>query len=149
MISLTSSRLFRMAVPAHPSCAAGVRRTVVANLARWELPRILDDAVLATDGLFTHAVRHANADPADTIVVVPERSERSEHSEHELRVTLADPSPAPPPPPPRPRTVGPSAEWGRGPAIVAAPADDWGTDPPAPGDAGKKVGFSLAVREPM
>ncbi|UUU36404.1 ATP-binding protein [Streptomyces sp. CA-210063] len=104
---------------------------------RWELAAILDDAVLATDELFADAVRHASADPADTIAVVLECSER------ELRVTLADPTP------PRPRTVGPGSESGRGPAVVAALADDWGTDPPEPGAVGKKVWFSLAVREPM
>lgn len=77
--------------------------------------------------------------PADTIAVVLECSER------ELRVTLADTSPAPP----RPRTVVPSAGSGRGLSVVAAPADDWGADPPEPGDVGKKVWFPLAVREPM
>ncbi|ULR48179.1 ATP-binding protein [Streptomyces deccanensis] len=139
MISVERSRLFRMAVPAHPSCAAGVRRTVAAHLARWELSAIVDDAVLATDELFANAVRHASADPADTIAVV------LEHSGCELRVTLADPSPVPP----RPRTVTPSAESGRGLSIVSALADDWGTEPPEPGDTGKRVWFSLAVREPV
>lgn len=128
----------RMTVPARPSCAAGVRRTVAAHLARWELSPILDDAVLATDELFANAVRHASAGPHDTIAVTLECSER------ELRVTLADPSPARP----RPRTVDGAAESGRGLTIVAALADDWGTDPPDAGDAGKKVWFSLAVREP-
>ncbi|UUU19452.1 hypothetical protein [Streptomyces sp. DSM 40750] len=101
MIPLRRSRLFRTAVPAHPSWAAGVRRTVAAHLTRWELSTILDDAVLATDERFADAVRHTSADPADTI------------------------------------------------AVVAAPADDRGTDPPEPGDVGKKVRFSLAVRGPV
>ncbi|WP_251828979.1 ATP-binding protein [Streptomyces sp. ATCC 21386] len=138
MISLERSRLVRMAVPAHPSRAAGVRRTVAAQLARWKLSAILDDAVLATDELFANAVRHASAGPADTIAMVLECSGR------ELRVTLADPSPVPP----RPRTVPASAESGRGLSIVSALADDWGTEPPEPGDEGKRVWFSLAVREP-
>ncbi len=112
---------------------------MAAHLARWELSAILDDAVLATDELFANAVRHASADPADTIAVVLESSGR------ELRVTLADPSPVPP----RPRTVTSFAESGRGLSIVSALADDWGTEPPEPGDAGKRVWFSLAVREPM
>ena len=138
MISVERSRLFRMAVPAHPSCAAGVRRTVAAHLARWELSAIVDDAVLATDELFANAVRHAGADPADTIAVVLECSGRA------LRVTLADPSPVPP----RARAVTSFAESGRGLSIVSALADDWGTEPPDTGDVGKKVWFSLAVREP-
>ncbi|WP_236067551.1 ATP-binding protein [Streptomyces brasiliscabiei] len=139
MISIERSRLFRMAVPARPSCAARVRRTVAAHLTRWGLTALLDDAVLATDELFANAVRHTGADPADTIGVVVEWSGLT------LRVTLADPSPAPP----RPRAVAPFAESGRGLSIVAALADDWGTDPPEPGDVGKRVWFSLAVREPV
>ncbi|MEU6807055.1 ATP-binding protein [Streptomyces neyagawaensis] len=138
MISLKRSRLVRLAVPARPSCAAGVRRTVAAHLARWDLSSIADDAVLATDELFANAVRHASAGPADTIAVTLECSDRA------LRVTLADPSPAQP----RPRAVDGTAESGRGLAIVAALADDWGTDPPDADDVGKRVWFSLAVREP-
>lgn len=111
---------------------------MAAHLARWELSAILDDAVLATGELFANAVRHGSADPGDTIAVVLECSGR------ELRVTLADPSPVPP----RPRTAPASAEAGRGLSIVSALADDWGTEPPEPGDAGKRVWFSLAVREP-
>ncbi|MFE7837113.1 ATP-binding protein [Streptomyces sp. NPDC057474] len=87
----------------------------------------------------THDARHAGADPVGTVAVALECAVR------ELRVTLADPSPAPR----RPRTGGPTAESGRGLFIVAASADDWGTDPPEPGEVGKKVWFSLAVREPM
>jgi anti-sigma regulatory factor (Ser/Thr protein kinase) len=139
LIPLERSRLFQLAVPAHPSWAAGVRRTVAAHLALWDLSAILDDAVLATDELFANAVRHASTDPADTIAVLLECSGR------ELRVTLADPSPVPP----RPRTAGAGAESGRGLSIVAALADDWGTGPPEPGHVGKKVWFSLAVREPV
>lgn len=127
-----------MAVPAHPSCAAGVRRTVAAHLTLWGLTAILDDVVLATDELFTNAVRHTGSGPTDTIAVSLECLER------ELRVTLADPSPTLP----LPRTVDGAAESGRGLSIVAALADDWGTDPPDPGGVGKKVWFSLAVREP-
>ncbi|WP_258539429.1 ATP-binding protein [Streptomyces ipomoeae] len=137
MISLKRSRLFQMAVPAHPSCAARVRRMVAAHLTLWGLPALVDDAVLATDELFTNAVRHASTDPADTVSLLLECSER------ELRVTLADPSPALPR-----RAVDGAAESGRGLSIVAALADDWGTDPPDPGAVGKKVWFSLAVREP-
>ncbi|BBC29232.1 ATPase/histidine kinase/DNA gyrase B/HSP90 domain protein [Streptomyces graminofaciens] len=138
MISLRRSRVFQMAVPAHPSCAAGVRRAVAAHLELWDLTALLDDAVLATDELFANAVRHASSDSSDTVAVVLECSER------ELRVTLADSSPALP----VRRAVDGSAESGRGLSIVAALADDWGTEPPEPGAVGKKVWFSLVVREP-
>lgn len=138
MISLRRSRLFQTAVPAHPSYAAGVRRMVAAHLTLWGLTTILDDVVLATDELFANAVRHTGAVPTDTIAVSLECFER------ELRVSLADPSPTRP----LPRTADGAAESGRGLSIVAALADDWGTDPPDPGDVGKKVWFSLTVPEP-
>ncbi|WP_105973118.1 ATP-binding protein [Streptomyces geranii] len=137
MISLSRPRLFQVAVPACPSCAAWVRRTVAANLTFWQLSHLLDDAVLATDELFANAVRHTGTSAADSIGVV------LEHTEHELRVTLSDPSPLLP----RPRTPGTAAESGRGLAIVAALADDWGTAPPDPGTPGKKVWFSLVTGE--
>ena len=137
MISLSRPRLLQVAVPAHPSCAGRVRRMVAAHLTLWHLSHLLDEAVLATSELFANAVRHAGADPADSIALV------LEHTEDELRVTLSDPSPLLP----RPRTSGTAAESGRGLAIVAALADDWGTAPPDPGTPGKKVWFSLATGE--
>ncbi|WP_327699452.1 ATP-binding protein [Streptomyces sp. NBC_00459] len=137
MISLGRPRLLQVAVPAHPSCAGRVRRTVAAHLTLWHLSHLLDEVVLATSELFANAVRHAGADPADSIALV------LEHTEDELRVTLSDPSPLLP----RPRTSGTAAESGRGLAIVAALADDWGTAPPDPGTPGKKVWFSLATGE--
>jgi hypothetical protein len=83
--------------------------------------------------------RYASADPADTIAVVLRCPGR------DPRVALAEPSSRPP----RPRTVGPSAESGRGLSELTAPADDRGTDPPEPGDVGETAWFSPAVREPM
>ncbi|WP_055529404.1 ATP-binding protein [Streptomyces graminilatus] len=137
MISLRRPRLLQVAVPAHPSCAARVRRTVTEHLTRWHLCHLLDEAVLATSELFANAVRHAGTAPADSIALV------LEHTEGELRVTLSDPSPLLP----RPRTPDTAAESGRGLAIVAALADDWGTAPADPGTPGKKVWFSLATGE--
>jgi anti-sigma regulatory factor (Ser/Thr protein kinase) len=137
LISLSRPSLFQVAVPAHPSCAASVRRTVAAHLTFWHLSHLLDDAVLATDELFANAVSHTGAGPDDSVAVV------LEHTGHELRVTVADPSPLLP----RPRPSGAAAESGRGLSIVAAIADDWGTAPPDPGTPGKKVWFSLVVEE--
>ncbi|MBW8738633.1 MAG: ATP-binding protein [Streptomyces turgidiscabies] len=137
MISLSRPSLFQVVVPAHPSCAARVRRAVAAHLTFWHLSHLLDDAVLATDELFANAVSHAGAGPGDSVAIV------LEHSEHELRVTVSDNSSLLP----RPRTSGSAAESGRGLAIVAALADDWGTAPPEPGTVGKKVWFSLLVGE--
>lgn len=109
---------------------------VAAHLRLWRLPHLIDDVVLATDELFANAVRHASTGPSDPIAL------SLEYSGDEVRVTLADSSPVPP----RPRTPDAGAETGRGLSIVDALADDWGTDPPAPGAIGKKVWFSIAVR---
>ncbi|MEU9288574.1 ATP-binding protein [Streptomyces sp. NPDC048275] len=130
-------RLVRTTVPAHPSRAAGVRTMVAEYLARLRLPtEHLDNAVLATDELFTNAVKHGSPGPGDTITATLETTE------DELRVTVADRSPALP----RPRTADGTEESGRGLAIVATLTDDWGIAPPDPGTTGKKVWFTLALQ---
>ncbi|WP_344048983.1 ATP-binding protein [Streptomyces thermoalcalitolerans] len=125
-------------VPAEPSWAATVRRLVAEHLA--DLPLSADqrdDAVLAADELFTNAVQHASAGPCDTVTVTVEWNSLA------LRVTVADRSPVRPP---CPYPVDATAESGRGLAIVAALADDWGITPPEPGGRGKKVWFTLRRR---
>jgi hypothetical protein len=47
---------------------------------------------------------------------------------------------------PRPRTPDETAESGRGLAIVSALVDDWGTAPADPHTTGKKVWFTLTVK---
>ncbi|MFD4611067.1 ATP-binding protein [Streptomyces sp. NPDC058440] len=124
----------RSTVPADPSWAAAVRRLVAGQLARLPLSADQrDGAVLATDELFANAVKHARTDPDDTVTVTVEGSA------HALRVTVADSSPVLP----RPRPADATAESGRGLAIVAALADDWGMSPPEPGRPGKRVWFTL------
>ncbi|MEU5085485.1 ATP-binding protein [Streptomyces sp. NPDC021356] len=124
-------------VPADPSWAAAVRRLVRRHLARLRLSADqCDSAVLATDELFANAVRHASTGPRDTVTLTIERTART------LRVTVADRSPLPP----RRRTADAAAESGRGLAIVAALADDWGLAPPEPGTSGKGVWFTLSLR---
>ncbi|MFH9980120.1 ATP-binding protein [Streptomyces sp. NPDC017179] len=124
----------RSTVPADPSWAAAVRRLVAGQLARLPLSADQrDGAVLATDELFANAVKHAGTDPDDTVTVTVEGSA------HALRVTVADSSPVLP----RPRPADATAESGRGLAIVAALADDWGMFPPEPGRPGKRVWFTL------
>ncbi|MEU7057208.1 ATP-binding protein [Streptomyces sp. NPDC046197] len=124
-------------VPAHPSWGSAVRLLLTRHLAGTRLPAgQLDDAVLAVGELFANAVKHASTDPRDTVTVTLESSART------LRVTVADHSPALP----QPCAVDEVAESGRGPAIVAAPADDWGIAPPEPGSPGKRVWFVLHRR---
>ncbi|MEU3344647.1 ATP-binding protein [Streptomyces sp. NPDC006700] len=124
-------------MPADPSWAAAVRRLVAGQLARLPLTADQrDGAVLATDELFANAVKHARTEPDDTVTVTVEGSA------HALRVTVADSSPVLP----RPRPADATAESGRGLAIVAALADDWGMSPPEPGRPGKRVWFTLRHR---
>jgi anti-sigma regulatory factor (Ser/Thr protein kinase) len=135
MISLGSPRLFQTAVPAHPARAASVRRMVTAHLKYWRLREIVDCAVLATDELFANAVKHGSNGPDDTITIT------LACSEHELRVEVADSSSLLP----ALLTAAAAEESGRGLAIVAALADDWGTAPPEPGHPGKRVWFTLPL----
>jgi anti-sigma regulatory factor (Ser/Thr protein kinase) len=121
-------------IPAQPARAADVRHLVTEQLGRLRLPpEYLDSAVLATDELFANAVRHARTGPGDTVTLTIEATEQ------ELRVTVADHSPLLP----RLRTADGAEESGRGLAIVAALADDWGVSPPDPGTPGKRVWFTL------
>ncbi|MFD7817423.1 ATP-binding protein [Streptomyces sp. NPDC059785] len=129
-------RRVRSAVPAHPSQAAGVRRMVAGCLAGLRLPcELLDNAVLATDEIFSNAVKYGSADPGDTITVTVESTAC------ELRVTVTDGSCEMP----RTRDADEAAECGRGLAIVDALADDWGVVPPEPGEPGKRVWFTLGL----
>ncbi|MER6688684.1 ATP-binding protein [Streptomyces minutiscleroticus] len=131
--------VLRTAVAACPSQAAFVRRRVAAYLTCLGAdPGRRDDAVLAADELFANAVRHGGAGPDDTVTVVVERTGDA------LRVTVADRSPLLP----CPRRADAADERGRGLAIVAALADDWGISPPETGGTGKRVWFTLGLREP-
>ncbi|WP_018568514.1 ATP-binding protein [Streptomyces sp. PsTaAH-124] len=127
----------RSTVPADPSWASAVRRLVTQHLARLRLTADqCDSAVLATDELFANAVSHASSGPRDTVTLTIERTART------LRVTVADRSPLLP----RRRAADAADESGRGLAIVAALADDWGLAPPEPGNRGKRVWFTLCLR---
>lgn len=136
-VAVSAARVLRIAVPAQPARASGVRRMVAEQLSYLRLPaERLDNAVLATDELFANAVRHGSPDAGDMITVSVECTDR------EVRVTVADHSPDLP----RHRTAGDAEESGRGLTIVAALADDWGSAPPDPGETGKRVWFSLEIQ---
>jgi anti-sigma regulatory factor (Ser/Thr protein kinase) len=104
---------------------------------RWPSETV-DNAVLATGELFANAIRHGSRPGAGYSITVS-----IECTQRELRVTVADRSSALP----CPRTAEKAEESGRGLAIVAALADDWGIAPPEPGTTGKKVWFVLALQE--
>lgn len=138
MITLGEPHIFRTAVPAHPARAAGLRRMVAAHLTYWRLSKVLDSAVLAADELLANAVKHGSSGPDDTVTLT------LECSQDELRVEVADVSTVPPT---FCTTAGEAEKSGRGLAIVAAIAGDWGTAPPDPGRTGKKVWFTLPLKE--
>ncbi|MCX4903046.1 ATP-binding protein [Streptomyces sp. NBC_00878] len=136
-LAVSGPRLLRIVVPAQASRASGVRRTVAEQLSYLRLPaERLDNAVLATDELFANAVKYGSPDAGDMVTVTVECTD------HEVRVTVADRSPDLP----RHRTADVAEESGRGLAIVAALVDDWGIAPPAPGETGKRVWFSLEIQ---
>ncbi|WP_432010832.1 ATP-binding protein [Streptomyces cucumeris] len=137
MMSVDTCRLFRAEFPALADRASAVRRMVTGHLHEWRLDALLDCAVLATNELFANAVEHGSAGPADTVTITVTLENRG----HELRVEVADGSPVVP----RFREAAPTAESGRGLAIVDGLASDWGTEPPDPGSVGKKVWFTLPL----
>ncbi|WP_432585568.1 ATP-binding protein [Streptomyces sp. HD1123-B1] len=136
-MSVDTCRLFRAEFPALADRASAVRRMVTGHLHEWRLDALLDCAVLATNELFANAVEHGSAGPADTVTITVTLENRG----HELRVEVADGSPVVP----RFREAAPTAESGRGLAIVDGLASDWGTEPPDPGSVGKKVWFTLPL----
>ncbi|MEU8827047.1 ATP-binding protein [Streptomyces sp. NPDC048636] len=140
MISVDTCRLFRAEFPALADRASAVRRMVTGHLREWRLDALVDCAVLATNELFANAVEHGSSGPADTVSITVSLEGRG----HELRVEVADGSPVVP----RFHEAAPTAESGRGLAIVDGLASDWGTEPPDPGSVGKRVWFTLPV-EPV
>ncbi|HVX23482.1 MAG TPA: ATP-binding protein [Acidimicrobiales bacterium] len=108
--------------------ASNVRdaRALVRSVMSGQSAEARDVAVLLTDELVTNAVVHGGG----RFVLSAELGDTS------LRVVVGDPSPA------TPKVLAPSAEQehGRGMAIVASLATDWGTDPEG---AGKEVWFTL------
>jgi anti-sigma regulatory factor (Ser/Thr protein kinase) len=134
---LDPRRAFRTEVPARPDRAAAVRRAIKAWLDAWRLGGIAEIAALAANELFVNAVEHGSANPDDTVTISVERSEDL------LRVEVIDSSPV------RPALRAASAveESGRGLAIVDTLAHSWGTEQPGPGGTGKKVWFTLSLKE--
>ncbi|WP_236075944.1 ATP-binding protein [Streptomyces coffeae] len=137
MMSVDTCRLFRAEFPALADRASALRRMVTGHLREWRLGALVDSAVLATNELFANAVEHGSSGPADTVTITVSLQNRG----HELRVEVADGSPVVP----RIREAAPTAESGRGLAIVDGLAGDWGTEPPDPGRVGKKVWFTLPL----
>lgn len=105
---------------------ARARRWLAEWCAQWGCADVEDDAALLLSELITNAVVHAR-----TTITVSAR-----FSGNELRVAVADRQPGDV----RPRTVVPSADNGRGLAIVQALSEEWGVQSLR---GGKFVWFTL------
>jgi len=112
---------------AAPESPALARRFVAGCLRRWGLGHRVDDAELLTSELVTNAVRYAGP---PVVVWVDQAADG-------VIVAVQDPEPALP----TPQSVAPDDVSGRGLAIVATMAADWGVDPVP--DDGKAVWFRL------
>ena len=115
------------AFPAHPAAVRDVRRFVHQTLdAAGVEPTIVDDAVLMTSEIITNAVLHAST-PAELRLSV---------GDQRIRISVTDASSAVP----EIRVFDFVSASGRGLAIVAAMAADWGVDSLG---AGKRVWFEV------
>jgi anti-sigma regulatory factor (Ser/Thr protein kinase) len=101
-------------LPADPSTAAVARRFVREALGRWRLDRLEPDASLLATELVTNGLRYGGGARSMTL-----RTRRGR-----LRIEVADRDPWRSP---RLRTPSPTAEGGRGLALVEEVATEWGT----------------------
>jgi anti-sigma regulatory factor (Ser/Thr protein kinase) len=120
----------RLELPATPAAASVARLFVRCLCEEWGVGMLADVAELLSSELVTNAVVHAQS----AIELEAARSE------HDLRVDVRDIGPgtvdATVSPPPS------EAEGGRGLAIVASLADEWGVETTG---GGKSVWFSLVA----
>jgi anti-sigma regulatory factor (Ser/Thr protein kinase) len=120
----------RVRLTREPAAAAEARRQVRAAICVWDLAADEDVAILLTSELVTNAIKHT----AGGAITLGLRCTRGQ-----LRVDVHDTSPSLP----VLRPVAADAEAGRGLALVAALAADWGCYRTP---AGKVVYFTLALQ---
>ncbi|MFF4017649.1 ATP-binding protein [Streptomyces sp. NPDC001843] len=122
-------------LPRHARSVGRARALLREQAASWGLPQeVTDTAELLLSELMTNAYRHAKA-PAHREIWA-----RCAVVEDRLRVTVTDASDTLP----TPGKASPDDESGRGLALVAALADDWGAAIREQG-IGKEVWFVLAI----
>ncbi|MFD5033404.1 ATP-binding protein [Streptomyces sp. NPDC058405] len=103
-------------LPRKPESAATARRLVRAACAAWELDDLADDGALIVSELVSNAVQHARRESIRVVIDHPGTAR--------VRIGVVDFSKASP----LPGEPGADEERGRGLAIVAELAEDWGTD---------------------
>lgn len=118
-------------LPSHVRSVGRARALFREQATAWKLPdEATEVAALLLSELMTNAVRHARLSPGFEI------SARCVLEADCLRVSVTDTNDKPP----TPREASPDDESGRGLALVAALADDWGAEP-RPEGIGKVVWF--------
>ena len=124
---MTTAPVERIDLPPEASSVREARRFVASRLAEWGCEAVADTAELLTSELATNVVRHAQTPYA----VVLTRTLGG------ARVDVLDRSVDPP----ALRAHDVSAPTGRGLALVACMASQWGATPPE-----ELVGFTKGVR---
>lgn len=119
----------RVDLSGSPRSSGQARNATRQILNEWDVPAsAIDDALVVVSELVTNAIRHAGT--SSTLEM------ELSHSREWLRVALRDGSSAPP----MPRVADPTAEDGRGMAIMSALSDRWGIEPY---DGGKRVWLEI------
>ena len=123
-------------LPRHPRSVSRARTLLREQATSWKLPDdVAETAVLLLSELMTNAYRHAKVVPGREIWA------RCTVDDDSVRVWVTDANDTLP----APRSASPDDESGRGLALVATLADDWGAERREPG-IGKEVWFELALR---
>ncbi|MGW1159056.1 ATP-binding protein [Streptomyces sp. NPDC002519] len=126
-------------LPRHARSVGRARTLLREQAASWKLPdEVTDTAVLLLSELMTNAYRHAKVPPGR------EMRARCVLEADRLRVSVTDADGTLPTPP---RQAASDDESGRGLALVAALAEEWGAEP-RPGGIGKTVWFELRAAAP-
>ncbi|MEV0603397.1 ATP-binding protein [Streptomyces sp. NPDC050315] len=100
-----------------PASSSAARHLVEAALVTWKLISLSDEAASVVGELVANAVTHATRGEAIRVRVTRHRAR--------VRIAVIDKDPSRP----AARPTDPADESGRGFAIVAALADQWGVDP--------------------
>lgn len=108
---------YSQTLPRVPESAAAARRLVHVALAVWGLDDLAENGVLIVSELVSNAVQHARRESIRVVIDRPGAGR--------VRIGVVDFSRVPP----MRRESGADGEHGRGLFLVAALAEDWGTDP--------------------
>lgn len=104
-------------LPREPESAATARRLVRTACAAWELEELTEDGALIVSELVSNAVQHARRESIRVVIDRPGAAC--------VRIGVVDFSKVPP----APKEADDEDEGGRGLALLAELAENWGTDP--------------------